>query len=209
MARSGSPPVVYDVRFPENLSRGLAVLKLLFGWLYVGIPHGIILYLYGIAAWVTSLIAFVSILINGKYPEGLFNFNLGYYRWNARVNAYMGLLTDEYPPFTPEPVTTSPVDVRIQRPESLSKGLALLKFFLGWIYVGIPHGLILLFYSIAVLFTSLLAFFSILFTGRYPIGLFRFAVALNRWDMRVNAYLSFMRDEYPPFHGRPAFSDRS
>ena len=209
MARSGSPPVVYDVRFPENLSRGLAVLKLLFGWLYVGIPHGIILYLYGIAAWLTSLIAFVSILSSGKYPEGLFNFNLGYYRWNARVNAYMGLMTDEYPPFTPEPVTTSPVDVRIQRPVSLSKGLALLKFFLGWIYVGIPHGLILLFYSIAVLFTSLLAFFSILFTGRYPIGLFRFAVGLNRWDMRVNAYLSFMRDEYPPFHSRPAFSDRS
>ena len=187
----------------------MAVLKLLFGWLYVGIPHGIILYLYGIAAWLTSLIAFVSILRSGKYPEGLFNFNLGYHRWNARVSAYMGLMTDEYPPFSPEPTATSPVDVRIQRPESLSKGLAILKFFLGWIYVGIPHGLILFFYSIAVWFTSLLAFFSILFTRRYPIGLFRFAVGLHRWDMRVSAYLSFMRDEYPPFHGRPAFSDRS
>ena len=62
----------------------------------------------------------------------------------------MGLMTDEYPPFSPEPTATSPVDVRIQRPESLSKGLAILKFFLGWIYVGIPHGLILFFYSIAV-----------------------------------------------------------
>ena len=209
MARTNSPPVVYDVRFPENLSRGLAVLKLLFGWLYVGIPHGIILYLYGIAAWLTSLIAFVSILRSGKYPEGLFNFNLGYHRWNARVSAYMGLMTDEYPPFSPEPTATSPVDVRIQRPESLSKGLAILKFFLGWIYVGIPHGLILFFYSIAVWFTSLLAFFSILFTRRYPIGLFRFAVGLHRWDIRVSAYLSFMRDEYPPFHSRPVFSDRS
>ena len=90
MARTNSPPVVYDVRFPENLSRGLAVLKLLFGWLYVGIPHGIILYLYGIAAWLTSLIAFVSILSSGKYPEGLFNFNLGYHRWNARVKCLYG-----------------------------------------------------------------------------------------------------------------------
>ena len=209
MAQSDSPPVVYDVRYPENLSRGWALLKLFFGWFYVGIPHGTILFFYGIATWVGSLIAFVSILLNGKYPEGVFNFHLGYYRWSARVNSYLGLMTDEYPPFTAQPVATSPVHVRIQRPENLSKGLAVLKFFLGWAYVGIPHGLILFFYSIAVTFTSLLAFISILFTGRYPIGLFRFAVGLNRWDLRVSAYLAFMRDEYPPFHSRTAFSDRS
>ena len=203
MAQSYGSPVIYDVRYPESLSRGLLLLKLFFGWLYVGIPHGFVLYFYSILAWIASLLALVVILVKGRYPQGLFNLLMGYYRWNARVNAYMSLMTDDYPPFSPGDVPSNPVDVRVGHPESLSRGLALLKFFFGWLYVGIPHGFVLFFYGIAVTVTTILAFFAILFTGRYPIGFFKFAVGYLRWEMRVNAYLSFMRDEYPPFNGRP------
>ena len=95
-------PANVTVEYPERLSRGLAVVKLLFGWIYVGIPHGIILWLYGIAVGVVTFIAFWVILFTGKYPKGMFDFVVGYMRWNMRVNAYLSLMRDEYPPFTGE-----------------------------------------------------------------------------------------------------------
>ena len=203
---SGSPPVVYEVRYPETLHPGHVIAKLLFGWIYVGIPHGIILMFYGIGTWFASLAAFVAILLTGQYPENLFNFNMGYYRWSTRVSAYLNFMTDQYPPFTAEPVPDSPVDVRIQRQESYSKPHALLKFFLGWVYALIPHIVVLFFYSLAVSVTALIAFFAIVFKGQYPIELFRFAVGLERWNLRLGAYMSYMRDEYPPFNNKPVFS---
>ncbi|MCL0064397.1 DUF4389 domain-containing protein [Dehalococcoidia bacterium] len=95
-------PVTFTVEYPERLSRGWLLLKLFFDWLYVGIPHGIILCLYGIAVAVITFIAFWAILFTGKYPEGMFNFVVGYMRWSNNVNTYLLLLTDEYPPFSGE-----------------------------------------------------------------------------------------------------------
>lgn len=88
------------VDYPEKLSRIMLLLKVFFGFLYVGIPHGIMLCLYGIAVYVVTIVAFWVILFTGKYPKGLFDFVVGYMRWQLRVNAYMNLLTDQYPPFT-------------------------------------------------------------------------------------------------------------
>lgn len=86
-----------------KLSRGWVVLKVLFGWLYVGIPHGIILSLYGIAVSIVVFIAFWAILFTAKYPKGMFDFVVGYIRWGNNVYAYWtGLLQDEYPPFSGE-----------------------------------------------------------------------------------------------------------
>src|SRR5690606_21868280 len=64
------------------------------------IPHAIILWALGIAWFVTSVIAWFAILINGTYPEGLYNFGVGVYRWSLRVEAYLLLLVDDYPPFS-------------------------------------------------------------------------------------------------------------
>ena len=87
-------------RRPERgLSRKLALLKVLLGWLYVGIPHGIALFIYGIAVTVAVFISAWSVLLFGRYPRTLFDFNLGFLRWSARVDAYLTLLRDEYPPF--------------------------------------------------------------------------------------------------------------
>jgi len=92
----------YTVVYPEKLSRGLVILKALFGWLYVGIPHGIVLAFFGIAVSVVTFIAFWAILFTGKYPRGMYDFVVGYMRWNMRVTTYLSLLRDEYPPFTTE-----------------------------------------------------------------------------------------------------------
>ena len=97
-----SYPVNFQIEYPERLSRGLVVLKGLFGWLYVGIPHGIILFFYGIAVSIVIFIAFWAILFVGRFPKGMYDFVVGYNRWAWRVEAYMSLLRDEYPPFNGE-----------------------------------------------------------------------------------------------------------
>lgn len=97
-------PVSFSVDYPEKLSKGWVVLKVLFGAFYVGIPHGVLLALYQIAVGVVTFIAFWVILFTGKYPKGMYDFVVGYLRWGARVNAYLSLLRDEYPPFTGRPL---------------------------------------------------------------------------------------------------------
>jgi hypothetical protein len=95
-------PANFTVEYPETLSRGKTALQGLFGWLYAGIPHGIILYFYGIAAAVVTVIAFFAIIFTRKYPKGLYDFVVGYHRWSTRVTAFLVLLRNEYPPFTNE-----------------------------------------------------------------------------------------------------------
>jgi hypothetical protein len=95
-------PANVTVDYPEKLSRGKTALQGLFGWLYAGIPHGIILYFYGIAVAVVVFISWWIIIFTGKYPRGLHEFVVGYVRWSTRVNTFFYLLRNEYPPFTTE-----------------------------------------------------------------------------------------------------------
>lgn len=95
-----------------------------------------------------------------------------------------------------------PVKLLVEYPERLSRGKAALKLFLGWLYAGIPHGICLWLYGIGVGIVTFIVFWVILFTAKYPKGLFDFVVRYMRWSTRVSAYLSLLRDEYPPFHGR-------
>lgn len=96
-------PVKLDVDYPEKLSRGILLLRTFFGVFYVMIPHGFCLFFYGIAAMFVQFIAWWAILFTGKYPKGMFDFVVGYYRWSMRVNGYMGYMTDEYSPFNGRP----------------------------------------------------------------------------------------------------------
>jgi hypothetical protein len=95
-----------------------------------------------------------------------------------------------------------PVKFSIDYPEKLSRGILLLKTFFGWLYVFIPHGFCLFFYGIAVCVVTFIAWWAILFTGKYPKGMFEFVVRYQRWSNRVNAYMLFMTDVYPPFSGK-------
>jgi hypothetical protein len=95
----------------------MLLLKVLFGWLYVGIPHGFILYFYEIAVGIVTFIAFWAVLFTGRYPRGMYDFIVGCMRWSLNVGAYMGFLTDEYPPFAGEEGTKYPLTLTIEYPE--------------------------------------------------------------------------------------------
>jgi hypothetical protein len=95
-------PVKFNVEYPRKLSRGKLILKTLFGAIYVGIPHGVVLMLYAVAASIVMFVAWWAILFTGEFPKGMFDFVVKYMRWGLRVSAYMGLMTDVYPPFNGE-----------------------------------------------------------------------------------------------------------
>jgi Domain of unknown function (DUF4389) len=183
-------PVRFDVEYPERLSRWMIFVK----WI-LAIPHLIIVYLLQAVAGVLVFIAFFAILFTKKWPRGLFDFTVQIERWTANVAAYaLLLMRDEYPPFSGEP-GQYPLTLEIDYDENLSRWL----IFVKWLLV-IPHLIVLTVLEIAAGVVVLIAFFAILFTGRYPRGMFDFVVGAARWYWRVNAYaLLLMTDRYPPF----------
>ncbi len=136
----------------------------------------------------------LMILFRKRYPRWWFDFALELTRFGARVCAYVVLLTDQYPSTTDQ----QSVHLELDYPDverDLNRGLPLVKWFLA-----IPHFFILFFLSIAAFFSVLIAWFAILFTGRYPRGLFDFVVGVGRWWLRVQSYAFLLvTDRYPPF----------
>ena len=183
-------PVRYDVEYPERLSRWKIFVK----WI-LAIPHFIIVILLINVAGILQFVAFFAILFTKKWPRGLFDFTVQIYRWTANVAAYaLLLLRDEYPPFSGEP-GEYPVLLDVEYDEHLSRWLIFVKWLLA-----IPHYFVLAFLLVAAYVAVFIAFFAILFTGRYPRGLFDFVVGTARWTTRVQAYSHWlMTDRYPPF----------
>ena len=146
----------------------------------------------GAVAGVVAVIAWFAILFTGRHPEGLWNLVSFYLRWRVRAVAYTALLRDEYPPFGDGPY---PVTLELRKPE-LARNRWSVAFRL---ILAIPHLVAVWALGIAWAFTSIVAWFAILFTGRYPESLYHFAVGVLRWSTRVEAYLLLLHDEYPPF----------
>lgn len=185
-------PVRLDIPYPQEFSRWLPLVK----WI-LAIPHLIILYLLNIAYQIICVIAFFAVIITSEYPKGLFDFAVGVRRWYLNVNSYIFLLRDEYPPFSWEP-GAYPSTLEIDRAEKLNRFMPLIKWLLA-----IPHLIVLAFLMIGVVIVTIVALFAILFTKEYPRGMFDYTVGVLRWTERVNAYILFMRDEYPPFSLKP------
>ena len=181
-------PLRYDVAYPEKLSRWLISVK----WL-LAIPHFLILYVLGNVQGIMTLIAFFAILFTRRYPRGLFNFVVNVYRWTANVGAYVGFQRDEYPPFDWQPGKYA-VTFEADYPQELSRWLILVKWLLA-----IPHFFVLAFLGVAAIVVLVVAWFAILFTERFPRGLFDYVVGVTRWAFRVTAYVNLLRDEYPSF----------
>jgi hypothetical protein len=187
-APAESYPVRFDVEYPERLSRLLIFVK----WL-LALPHYFVLYVLYFVAWVLVIIAFFAILFTKTFPRGMFNFVVNTFRWNANVSAYIGLLRDEYPPFSWEP-GRYPVHYEVDYPQQLSRWLPFVKWLLAT-----PHYFAIVVLGLIAAVINVIAFFAILFTGRFPRGMFDFVVGVQRWAQRLNAYLYLLRDEYPPF----------
>jgi hypothetical protein len=212
VAMNGTYPVHVEGALDPNLSRWMWLVK----WL-LAIPHYVVLLFLWLAFLVMSIVAFFAILFTGRYPQGIFDFNVGVLRWSWRVSfyAYGALGTDRYPPFTLAETPDYPAHLTVEYPEHLSRGLVLVK----WWLLAVPH------YIIVGLFLSggaylgaqtdmgtaswtgpgligILVFFAavaLLFTGRYPHTIFDLVLGLNRWALRVAAYAALMIDDYPPF----------
>ena len=136
----------------------------------------------------------LMILFRQRYPRWWFDFARELTRFAARVGAYVVLLTDEYP----STVEEQRVHLDIDYPDAeqdLNRWLTLVKWFLA-----IPHYIVLFFLSIAAFVVVVIAWFAILFTGRYPRPLFDYVVGVGRWALRVQAYATLLvTDQYPPF----------
>jgi hypothetical protein len=210
-ANTSPYPLQVTGELSPRLSRGLWLVK----WLLV-IPHVIALVFLCIAFTVVTVVAFFAILFTGRYPRGLFDFNVGVLRWSWRVGfySYGALATDAYPPFTLKDVPDYPARLEVEYPESLSRGLVLVK----WWLLALPHYLVVGVFAggasaawagagTAWLWSSggligLLVLFAavvLLFTGGYPKSLYDFVLGMNRWVLRVAAYMALMTDAYPPF----------
>jgi hypothetical protein len=189
------------ITYQEKYSRGELLLRTFLGFIYMTLPHMFLLFFYGIWSGILSFISFWVILFTGRYPESFFEYQVNLIRWTVRLNARRSNLTDGYPAFSTSG-TDDKTSVEISYPENLSRGTLLLKAFFGAIYCAFPHMFILTFRLIWGAILSFLAWWVVLFTGKYPQSMHEFNVGTMRWFIRVQLYLGYMSDVYPPFSGR-------
>lgn len=204
----------FDVDYPEKLDRVTSAFRFL--WI---IPIAIVAsVLSGTAVSTTTVVTatgevvsqvsrsaggiagglfgatLLMILVRRRYPRWWFDFALQFNRFTARVAAYGALLTDRYPSTVEEQAIHLDLDYPDVE-QQLNRWLPLVKWFLV-----IPHLIVLFFLFIGAAFAVVIAWFAILFTGRYPRGLFDYVVGVGRWALRVSAYATLLlTDRYPPF----------
>lgn len=210
MTQSESYPARLDIDYPESLDRVSTFFRLL--WV---IPIFIILSLLtatGNETVVTEageeirrtgggisgglfLATMLMLVFRVRYPRWWFDFARELTRFGGRVGAYLALMTDKYP----STVEEQSVHLELDYPDAerdLDRLLPLVKWFLA-----IPHYIVLVVLVVAAVVAVVIAWFAILFTGRYPRSLFDFVVGVGRWSLRVEAYAFLLiTDRYPPFN---------
>jgi hypothetical protein len=202
-------PVQFDVDYPDRpLNRLTTGLRI-----FTAIPILIVLGAFGgstsftsgggtttVAAGGTGLLfipPLLLILFRQKYPRWWYDFNLELLRFHNRVGVYVALMDDRYP--STDERQSVRLDVPYPDAERLNRWLPLVKWLLA-----IPHFIVLFILYVGALFAIIGAWFAILFTGRYPRGIFDYLVGVGRWTNRVTAYAFILvTDEYPPFQLRP------
>ena len=200
-----SYPVQFDVDFParplDRVSTGLRIfaaipIVLLLGLLsreaiQGGDHHATTTFASGVGLLFLPIV--LMLLFRQKYPRWWFDWNINLFRFSNRVTAYLSLLDDHYPSTDEEQA----VHLNLDYPDArqLNRWLPLVKWFLA-----IPHYIVLFFLGIGAVVAVIVAWFAIVFTGRYPENLFRYVVGVIRWSNRVTAYAFLLvTDEYPPF----------
>jgi hypothetical protein len=205
-------PVQFSVEYPDrNLDRATTAFRIL-----VAIPILIVLAAIeggggwggangGNGAWIAAggggtlfFPVLLMIVFRQKYPRWWYDWNLELLRFENRVFVYLGLMDDRYPS-TDERQSVSLEFPYPNAKQGLNRWLPLVKWFLA-----IPHYIVLIFLGLAAIVCVIIAWFAILFTGRYPKELFDFVVGVMRWGNRVSAYaFVLVTDRYPPFRLSP------
>jgi hypothetical protein len=185
-------PVQVDIDGPQPQNRLSVLLRLIFA-----IPIIIVAAIVSLVAIVMTVIAWIVILVTGKYPEGMVNFVTGAWRLSVASQGYCWLLTDKYPAFSPSEAGTGDYPIRPAATVAI-EGRNRLSVLLRIIF-AIPHLIVLYVLNIAGQIVALISWFAALFTGSVPEGLHTFLAGWQRWTARVNAYMLLLTDEYPPF----------
>ena len=201
MSAQAAPPypLTFSVDYPDReLNRVTTGFRLI-----LAIPLLLLLALFSQGHPASAgLLLFLPVLallvLRHKYPRWWFDFNLQITRLEARIYSYVFLLRDEYPSADEEQAVRLDI-VSPDAKNELNRWLPLVKWLLA-----IPHYIVLVFLYIAVAVVVIIAWFAILFTGRYPRGMFDFVVGVLRWTFRVTAYAFLLvTDRYPPFSLAP------
>ena len=191
LATTGGP-VEVGLDAPPKIDRW----RPLVAWLLV-IPHYFVMIVVALVAYVAQIVAFFSILFTRQVPPWAHEWIVRLYRYQWQIMTYSLFMHEDYPPWMGTEGEIDPGTERarltIRRADELQRFAPLYKWFLA-----IPHYFVLAILGIGVYFAILIAFFAVLFTGKWPEGLRDFVVNFFRWATRVNAYV-LLRDEYPPF----------
>ncbi|MBK7560809.1 MAG: DUF4389 domain-containing protein [Chitinophagaceae bacterium] len=193
--------LTFEVPHQPEYSRGELLLRTIFGWIYIAIPHGLLLMLCAFVLWFMSIATFFIILFTGVTPRWYYEWVVQMQRWGLRVGSRLYNLADGYPAFGLNGTDDKTAfDLQFWQ---ISRGELLLRTFFGIFYAGIPHILALYVRYIATAVLLFLAFFVVLFTGKYPENWHKFNVGTIRWGVRLNLFLGWLYRDYPPFAGRP------
>jgi hypothetical protein len=196
-AYPGSYPVSLDLTSPLEVARWRPLVN----WL-LAIPQFVVLYVLGIIAAILWVVSFFTVLFTKRIPDGVYGFQAMYLRYSWRVYAFAGFMRNDYPPFefdiTALDESGDPATMSVEQPAELNRWLPLVK----WLLI-IPHAIVLAFVFIGVYVVHIIAFFAVIFTGKWPEGMRNFVVGAMRWATRVNAYFYLLVDPYPPFRLAP------
>ena len=189
----------YPAAFTFNAPERVANWRPLVHWL-LAIPHLLVVGVLRYAAQVLALVCWFIILFTGRLPRELANFQVMYLRYYVRTGTYVAFLLEEYPPFTFAMTPQDPGDDPRVQVEVIPQLEQRNRLTVGFRFIlVIPQLIVLALLGIAAWFVLVIAFFAVLFTGRWPEGLRRFTLGVMRWWLRVEAYLLLLTDVYPPF----------
>lgn len=189
------------IKHQESYSRGELLLRSLFGFIYIAIPHMFILYFLQIGLIFVNIARFWIILFTGKWPKGLFDYAVKMQRYSLRVSARLLNLSDGYPEFGLNGKDAN-TDFDIEYQESYSRSRLLVRAIFG-AFMILPHIVVLMFKLMAVYFVLFIAWWAVLILGKYPKGLHDFVVGVFRHGYRLLNYLYFLSGGYPSFSNSP------
>ena len=184
-------PVAYSAVYEGEGRNRLTV----FFRLIVAIPWLIVASLWGIAVFFALIVAWFAVVITGRYPEGLYNFNAGFLRFINRTNGFTWLLTDEWPPFDGDEDYDYPVRMLIPEPKAeYSRAKAFFRIFLL-----IPVYILAYIMNIILELVGIVAWFVMLFTAKLPEGLYKPMRAASAYAAKASAFGLLLTEDFPPF----------
>ena len=189
----------FYIKHQEKYSRLELLARTFFGFFYIGIPHFFLIFILSIGVYFAQIALFFIILFTGKYPKGIWYFLVNYHKYVIRLHSSLMNLCDGYPEFGLGGNHPN-IEFFIAYKEEVSRFTMLVRWILGWILL-IPHIIIVYLRFFVVFFISIIAWFSILFIGKYPKGMFSFVEGTWRWYVRIYSWIIFFTEEYPAFTG--------